>query len=367
MKYILYGGELSYFTGKARAYLRNKRLDFEERPATRQVYREIILPSVGAPIVPVLATDDGQLVQDTTDIIDFLEQRHPQPSAYPDGPRQKLVALMLEHYADEWLVIPAMHYRWSVLEQQYDFVMGEFGALSAPEESLENQIKIGEKTSAPFRGSIPALGVTEATVPAIEAVYLEFLDQLNAHFADYPYLLGGRPCIADYGLMGPLYAHLGRDPVPRAIMQSRAPAVYDWVTRMNAPSGPSGELLADDQVPASLLPILLTLCRDFLPEVVDVVAHNDAFLEQHPGDDIPRYLGMHSFRTGDAEGERVIHSYSQWMFQRYRDHYQSLTGADRDSVDELLRGLGGLEALQTTIRHRVRRQPGQLELVEEVL
>ncbi len=363
--YVLYGGELSYYTGKARAYLRFKRQPFEERPATRAVYKEIILPNVGAPIVPVLAAPSGEFVQDTTEIIDFIEARHPQPSIYPVGPCQKLVALMLEHYADEWLVIPAMHYRWSYLDQQHDFIMGQFGAMSAPDASPEEQIAIGEKTSAPFRGSIPMLGVLEATIPAIEQEWLKLLNQLEAHFSEHPYLLGTRPSIGDFGLMGPLYAHLGRDPVPRAIMEEQAPRVYDWVCRMNAPADSPGEFLPDDQVPDTLLPILETLCRDFLPDVADVVAKNAAFMASKPGENVPRYLGMHPFRTGDAEGERVVHSYSQWMFQRVHDHYHSLTGDERAAADSLLSRVGGHAVLQAPLPKRVRRQPGQLELVED--
>ncbi len=364
--YILYGSEFSYYSGKARAYLRYKGLPFEDRVATRKVYKEVILPGVGAPIVPVLAAPEGELVQDTTDIIDFLEQRHPEPGVYPEGPCQKLVALMLEHYGDEWLVIPAMHYRWSVLDEQYDFIMGEFGAMSAPDESRKNQIAIGEKTSAPFRGSIGPLGISEATIPAIEAGYLTLLDQLSAHFAQHRYLLGDRPCIADFGFIGPLYAHLGRDPVPKQIMEKRAPAVYGWVQRMMDPPGDYGDLLPDDEIPDTLIPVLETLCRDFLPDVRDVVAQNAAYLDAHPGENIPRHLGMHPFRTGDAEGQRVVHSYSQWMFQRAWDHYHNLTGEARDAADVLLERIGGLEALQAPLPHRVRRQPGQLELVEEL-
>ncbi len=363
--YILYGGELSYYTGKARAYLRFKQLPFDERIASREVYKDIILPRVGAPIIPVLASPGGELVQDTTEIIDFLEARHPQPSVYPEGPRQKLVALMLEHYGDEWLVIPAMHYRWSYLDQQRDFVLGEFGAMSAPEASRDEQIALGEKTSAPFRGSIPMLGVNEDTVAAIELEWHTLMAQLDAHFAEHPFLLGSRPSIGDFGLMGPLYAHLGRDPVPRALMEEKAPRVYDWVCRMNAPTASPGEFLPDDEVPETLLPILETLCRDFLPDVLDVVAQNAAFIASKPGEKIPRYLGMHRFRTGDAESERVVHSYSQWMFQRVHDHYQGLTGGDRDAADALLARVGGLEAVQAPLPRRVRRQPGQLELVEE--
>ena len=116
--YILYGADHSLYTGKVRAYLRYKGLNFEERAATRDVYKSVILPRVGAPIVPVLETAAGEFMQDSTDIIDFLEARHPQASVYPATPVQRLVALLLELYGDEWLVIPAMHYRWSVLAQQ---------------------------------------------------------------------------------------------------------------------------------------------------------------------------------------------------------------------------------------------------------
>jgi len=81
--YTLYGGDHSLFTGKARAYMRYKGLHWEERPATREVYHNIILPNIDAPIIPVLQTADGEYVQDTTDIIDFLEARHPRHQYIP--------------------------------------------------------------------------------------------------------------------------------------------------------------------------------------------------------------------------------------------------------------------------------------------
>ncbi len=362
--YTLYGGELSLYTGKARAYLRYKGLDFEELPATREVYKRIILPRVGAPIVPVVVTNDDEVVQDTTDIIDFLEARHPEAPVYPAGPVQRLVALMLEFYGDEWLLIPAMHYRWSVIDQQYDFIMGEFGAMSAPEASREDQIALGEKLCAPFRGSIPALGVTPEMIPGIEQSYAELLADLDAHFSQYDYLLGSRPSIGDFGLIGPLYAHLGRDPVPLALMQRSAPNVYRWVQRMNAPQPRSGEFLSNDEIPATLLPVLARMCREHLPDAVDVVAHNAQWLAANPGGNLPRVLGFHPFTMGGATGTRYIHSYSQWMLQRCLDQYAGLSGDDRKRADELLEQVGGLNALRTPIKHRVRREPGQLELVE---
>ena len=363
-EYILYGADHSLYTGKARAYMRFKDLDWREVTATKEIYKTIILPKIGAPIVPVLETSEGHYVQDTTDIIDFLEARHPAVSVYPDSPVQKLVALLLELYGDEWLVIPAMHYRWSVLDQQRDFILSEFGRMSAPDASHEEQVAIGEKTSRMFSGSVPALGITAETIPAIETVYLELLGQLNVHFGQYDFLLGSRPSIGDFGLIGPLYAHLGRDPVPRALMQERAPNVYAWVERMNNPVPLAGEFLSDDEIPATLIPVLETLCRDQFPDVLDVIRNNRAWLEKHPGESIPRVLGMHSFNTGAASGERYIHSYAQWMFQRAYAHYHSLSGAELAAADKLLNTVGGYQAMNTEIEHWVARKAGQLELVE---
>jgi hypothetical protein len=52
------------------------------------------------------------------------------------------------------------------------------------------------------------------------------------------------------------------------------------------------------------------------------------------------------------------------MFQRPLDHYQALAGEARRSADALLRKIGAFDALNTKLNHRVKRRPGQLELVE---
>ena len=54
MTTTLYGAEVSYFTGKVRAYLRWAAIPFEEVLSTADVYRQVIVPAVGAPVIPVL-------------------------------------------------------------------------------------------------------------------------------------------------------------------------------------------------------------------------------------------------------------------------------------------------------------------------
>ena len=109
--YTLYGAEFSLYSGKARSYLRKKGIPFNEVISTLNVYKSFIIPRTGVRYIPVVQTPDDKVIQDTTVIIDELESRFSDYSVYPQTPKQKQVALLLELYGDEWLLIPAMHYR----------------------------------------------------------------------------------------------------------------------------------------------------------------------------------------------------------------------------------------------------------------
>src|SRR3546814_7120911 len=67
----------------------------------------------GAMVMPVVVTPEGEWLQDTTHIVDVLEQRFPDAPVLPATPRQRIVAELLEMWADEWWIPAAMHYRWS--------------------------------------------------------------------------------------------------------------------------------------------------------------------------------------------------------------------------------------------------------------
>ena len=80
--YKLYGTEVSLYTGKARAYLRYKEIPFEEFLSTAQAYKEVIIPRTGVRYIPIVISPDDLAVQDTTEIIDFLEERFPEAPVY---------------------------------------------------------------------------------------------------------------------------------------------------------------------------------------------------------------------------------------------------------------------------------------------
>ncbi len=363
--YTLYGGDISYYTGKALAYLRYKDIPFAYLQATRDVYKQIILPSVGWPVIPVVTTPEGEVLQDTSDIIDRLEARFPPMPVLPQTPRQKVIALLLEVYGDEWLKLPAMHYRWN---HNADWIVGEFGKLSAPDLDEAGQREVGERTCRPFRGSLPMLGVTERTCAAIESSYEALLAELDAHFAEHDFLLGSRPSIGDYGLIGPLYAHQFRDPASGALMQRLAPEVVKWVQRMMEPVPLSGEFLADDELPATLLPIVRRMMRELLPVVHKTMQAVGEWVTQHPDElELPRAIGTHNFTleaglANEVSEQRAILPFLQWMWQRPLDAFQDLDASGQSAVKAWLAQAEGGHAFEPEPAVRVWRNNYKLEV-----
>lgn len=352
MMYRMYGAEFSLYSGKLRSYLRKKGLDFEEIRPSILTYKRFIVPRTGVGFIPVLQTPEDQVVQDTTEIIDFLERRHGEPSVYPTGPVQKLVALLLEVYGDEWLLIPAMHYRWNFPEENQPFINEEFGRLLFPWLPAFMQRALGRRVGKRFAGLLPALGITKEMKPAIEGSYLALLDDLDRHFADHAFLLGERPSIGDFGLIAPLYAHLYRDPYPGRLMRERSPNVARWVERMVSEEPARGEFLADDAVPDTLMPVLSRMADEQVPVLLDTAYRLAEWQEEDPGTDrIPRALGRHRFRIEGVEGERAVLPFALWMWQRPMDHVQALRGQSRKNADELL------EKLRMPVPEKLPRSP----------
>ena len=137
--YTLYGVEGSYYAAKTRSYLRIKQIPFKEVLADRRTFDEEIIPRVGHPVVPVLVTPFDETVQDTSIIFDILEDRHPEPAVTPSSPSAKIAAYLIEILADEWLKLPALHYRWYY---DHEFATIMMGKNNDPDAPIEKQRKI---------------------------------------------------------------------------------------------------------------------------------------------------------------------------------------------------------------------------------
>ena len=381
--YILYGSEVSLYTGKIRAYLKYKQLPFTEVLSTLSVYKKIIRPKTGVTFIPVVKTPSGEYLQDTARIIDYFEAQTSPPSSgsklsiVPTTPAQQLVSELFALWGDEWLVIPAMHYRWN--KDNFPFIYEEFGQVVTPKAPKFIKAYFGKKLAKKFQGFVPLLGITEKSIPYIEDWYENtVLHYLNEHFATHKYLLGDKPCTGDFGLLGPLYAHLYRDPAPKQLMDKLAPNVAAWVKRMNNPNtaqqastfasndinNPSSNpaFLENDEIPATLLPLLKDMFTQQWPVLKNTSEALSNWREKNTSNEnssrfIPRTIGQHNFKigrgeTGYIEEQRFISSFHQYKLQRVLDVFNSIEEPSLE-LTSLLEEVGGLEYMQLTVKERV--------------
>ena len=155
-------------------------------------------------------TPEAEVIRDGAAIIEHFEAANGRPSR-PTGPKQRIISALFDVIGTDGLLRPAMHYRWNFPEDNLAFVRYHFlhSQRDTPERSEKTEAMMNR-----MRHAAMIFGVTEQTQAVVESLYLDYLDALNTHFEQYPYLLGWRPSIGDFGLIAPMYAHLGRDPYP---------------------------------------------------------------------------------------------------------------------------------------------------------
>lgn len=368
--YVLYGMMASLYTAKVRAYLRYHRIDFVERVAGLPEFTEKIVPVTNRWIVPVVVTPEGATLQDGSVILDYLDQKEPnEGSIHPRTPVLQTVAHLFELFGGEGLLRPAMHYRWNFDQENLEFIKVSFADVLAPNLPKEEHEGMFLHASGRMRQATRNFGVTEETKQEVEASYHEFLALIDAHLSQYPFLFGGRPTIADYALFGPLFAHLGRDPKPLAIMQNIAPHLFQWVERMNAPAGYGnhlynqlgGALIPDDNIPDTLLALMRYISEEYLPEITSHVAFANDWIANHEGIEpgtnglerpTSRTLGTAEFNWRGMTNRTVVMPYRFFLLQRLTDHYEALDQTNKTAVSDLFSstGLGSILTLKTDRR-----------------
>lgn len=365
-RYIFWGGALSLFSGKVRSYLIKKGLPYREFYTSHPDFQARIRPIVRLGVTPILETPQGDVLQDSTEIIAFMEERLTAIPMIPATPVQRTIAWLLDAYATEHLILPAMHFRWGepYLSEQRHFLNAEFGRVSHIGSDRETHLAAGAKLISYFSNMLTALGGTTETTPAIEAAYFDLLELLNIHFQHVPYLLGGHPSIADFGLMAPLYAHLGRDPAPARLMALRAPNVARWKERMNLAVIEDAEFPdctpafpVDDEIPPTLEPILAMLFRDWTPELLANARCFNDWVAAHP--DMPSgqlislggkrhvhpTLGPIEYALRGVPIHRSSAPQTLWHFNKAVAQAREITGEARDRFNALMKRVGGEEAM----------------------
>ena len=373
--YTLWGTAHSFYTGKIRSYLVKKGVAFRELYPTHPQFQARIVPAIGMMVVPVLETPDGQILQDTTDMIDHVEARWPEPSMVPATPLQRAVAWLLGAFGSEGLLPAGMHYRWSYRAQQEDFLRAEFGrAVHVGPDRAQRRLA-GQQLMNYFNGFLHMLGVTPDTIPTVEAAYLELLEALDIHFQHHPYLMGGRPSVADFGFMAPLFAHLARDPVPATLMKNVAPNVYRWTERMNMPGIGDGEFHdhpetypPGDAIPSTLEPVLRLMFHDWGAELLANTEFYNAWIAANPGlpaghlvsaggeRKVHPTLGFINYTLRGCAIHRASAPHGLWHFDKAVAHARTLEGPARERFAALVQRTGGEQVMAIRLARPLKRE-----------
>lgn len=226
----LYGAELSPYSLKVRSFLRLKGIEFEwlARTGARQ---EEFSRYAKKPLLPVLVDAEDNALQESSSIIDRLEAQFPEPSITPEEPALAFVAALIEDYADEWLNKAMFHYRWSYPEDQESAAKRITDMIF---EGAEKPDGIEAAVRMRMTGRLYHVGSSAETAGLIEGSFTRLVSMLDRMLSGRPYLFGGRPSLADFGLYGQL-AQLLSDPTPGAVLRAQAPNVVRWIERMDSP------------------------------------------------------------------------------------------------------------------------------------
>jgi glutathione S-transferase len=258
----LFGSELSPYSVKVRSYLRYKGIPHEWVNRSMDTMEEF-QRYAKLPLIPLVVTPEGRGLQDSTPIIEHFEALRPEPSIHPADPALAFLSALLEEYGDEWGNKAMFHYRWTYEPDQRSSARRiaegmQPAADAATVETLADAVRTRMVPRLSFVGSSPA------TRERIEASFRCEIALLERHLAMRPYLFGGRPAFADFGVFAQLYEAL-TDPTPGAILRAETPRVVGWIERMLDPVadgafeswdalGPTLEPLLREEVAARFLP-----------------------------------------------------------------------------------------------------------------
>lgn len=307
----VHGLDLSYFTGKLEAYLRNKQIPYELIEMDTGDFKRCG-KATGVAQMPQVEWTNGQWLSDTTLIIEFLEKQLPQTPIMPPNPTMHFMAQLLEDFGDEWLWRPALYYRWAHAQDArlMSHRLADGMMRDVPLPWFARRWAILNRQRFHF---LWLDGVRPRTAKRVQAHYLETLDALELILNEQPFILGQRPSLADYGLYGSMFRHFFCDPTPARIMRARAPAVHEWVARLwNTRIANYADADFQNAPHRNLKPLMNIVCKEFIP----YMQANELAVENN-----------HAHFAFNSQGtlfKLPAQRYRAWRFQRLRFRYMAL-------------------------------------------
>lgn len=253
-QFRLMGLEPSPYTMKVDSFLKYKGISYEWM--SRSMKNEPLFQKhAKVQLIPLLFFPSGETMQDSTLILERLDQEYPEPSIQPEDKTLWFLSCLFEEFGDEWCNKLMFFQRWFY----------EADAKATGKRLAKERLKdywwgpIAQPIAAKLlvRRMIPRLsysGGNETNIPQLKQSFEELSAMLNEHFQDRPYLFGGRPCFGDFGLWCNFH-QAWTDPTANAYLEANAPALVKYIKRMMSPKV-EGEFESFDTLEKTIKPIL---------------------------------------------------------------------------------------------------------------
>jgi glutathione S-transferase len=264
-EYQLVGMELSLYTRKLEAQLRFQQVPWRLVFKTQDRQAELEARA-GTHLIPLLQTPDKWLIHDTIAIGPMLSDRFRERSVIPETPLQRACCFILEDAFSHWLLRPCVHSRWCYPEN-VAWVGLRFGANVVLGKSIKETLTSEEKEQLAYFGSMAqehfgtmvceVNGAGPEQADAVRSDFRNMLDTLAAHLAENRFLLGNRPCLADFAIAGASKAHFITDPEPLSWLGNHRDMLFAYTEQFyNDEPIDLAPWLENDAVPDSLNVVL---------------------------------------------------------------------------------------------------------------
>jgi len=215
----------SPFCTKVHRALSYKGLDYTPREVNSPGELKALNPARSK--LPVLEYN-GQLLLDSTTILRFLDQKHPDPPLYPADAAERAQVDLLEDWADEsfyWFVV---YQRWQINKNFRLLVDDVFSRLPRALRWAVPPV-VRRKVLSQLKGQ----GTGLLNEEEMFARFKDHLAMLETLLAEAPYLTGELLTAADLALFGPVQAMRTEGlPEAREMLQA-TPRLSAWFERVD--------------------------------------------------------------------------------------------------------------------------------------
>ncbi len=214
-------------------------------------------------------SEDGQreAMVDSTPITRRLETEYAGRQVIPGDHELAFYNELIEDYGDEWLTKAMFHYRWHHKADRENAgpLLIFWSNATLPDDLARKQ---ADQITQRQYDRLYVVGSNDITAQTIEDSFVRFVDILDTLIAQRGYILGARPCSADFAVFGQL-TQLGIiEPTSAAIIAQRSPRLRAWLDRMEDLSGlePSeDDWFEPTEARTALAPLLSEIGRVYVP------------------------------------------------------------------------------------------------------